>query len=95
MSVTAPTLAPSKSPLVSGRLPRFAQPVVLIGALVLGAAVWLPFGKPSPVGWAIASMVFYAVAIGIVSGIVEGKRHAVDRVATGVVTSAFILVLLP
>ena len=96
MSITTPTLAPpTKSPLVSGRLPRVAQPLVLIGALVLGAVVWLPFGRPSPVAWAITSMVFYAMAIGIVSGLVEGKRHAVDRVATGVVTSAFILVLMP
>jgi phosphate transport system permease protein len=100
MSIATPTptpvlAAPPKSPLVSGRLPRYAQPVVLIGALLLGVAVWLPFGRPTPVGWAIASMVFYAAAIGTVSGIVEGRRHAVDRVATGVVTSAFILVLMP
>jgi phosphate transport system permease protein len=94
MSVTTPSLAPQPS-LVSGHLPRWVPPAVLAGALVLGAAVWLPFGTPSLVGWAIASMVVYALAIAIVSALVEGSRHAVDRTATATVTSAFILVLLP
>jgi phosphate transport system permease protein len=40
-------------------------------------------------------MVFYAVLIGLVARVVEGSRHAFDRVATAVVTSAFILVVMP
>lgn len=95
MSTASPVIAPSRSPLTSGRLPRLGQIAVLVSALVLGAAVWLPFGTPTWVGWAIASMVMYAIAMGVTSGLVEGRRHAVDRVVTGAVTSAFILVLMP
>jgi phosphate transport system permease protein len=95
MSVTAPSLAPRTPSLVSGHLPRAVPPAVLVGALLLGGAVWLPFGRPTWVGWVVASMVFYVVSIAIVSALVEGRRHAVDRVATAVVTSAFVLVLLP
>jgi phosphate transport system permease protein len=95
MSTATPVAAPPRSPLVSGRLPRVARVAVFVGAVVLGTAVWLPFGTPSWVGVAIATMIVYAIAIGVTSRIVEGRRHAVDRVATGLVTSAFILVLMP
>ena len=83
------------SGLLAGHLPRWVQPVVLVLALVVGAAVWLPFGGPGWIGWAVPSMVVYLIGIAIASASVEGRRHAVDRVATGVVTSAFVLVLMP
>jgi phosphate transport system permease protein len=95
MNTDASVVAPPRSPFVSGRLPRQARVAVVVGSLVLGIAVWLPFGTPSWVGVAIATMIVYAIAIGITSRIVEGRRHAVDRVVTGLVTSAFVLVLLP
>jgi phosphate transport system permease protein len=40
-------------------------------------------------------MVIYIIAIGIVSRVVEGRRQAVDRLATAAITSAFLLVMLP
>ena len=95
MSATTSTVSPGRSGLLAGHLPRWAPPALVVLALVLGAAVWLPFGRPSWVGWAIASMVVYVVVIAIASAFVEGRRHAIDRVATGVVSSAFVLVLMP
>jgi phosphate transport system permease protein len=88
-------VTPGRPGLLAGHLPRWAQPGIVLLAILLGAAVWLPFGGPSWVGWAIASMAVYLVAIAVVSAFVEGRRHATDRVATGVVTSAFVLVLMP
>ena len=57
MSAATPTMTPARSGLLAGHLPRWVQPALLVLALVVGAAVWLPFGGPGWIGWAVATMV--------------------------------------
>src|SRR6478736_913129 len=96
MTMAPAPVAPQPPPTMTSRhMRRPALIAVLVASLALGAVVWLPFGGPALVGWAIASMVFYMITIGIVSRVVEGRRQAVDRIATAAITSAFLLVLLP
>ncbi len=65
-------------------------------AIVVGAASWLVEGtSPNWARWVIVTLIVYCVGIYVVSRIVEGPRHAVDRLTTAIMTSAFCLVLLP
>lgn len=86
--------------LTAGRLPAAAVWGVSIGAFVLAALVFLLMAAASgaafnPVGAVIAGAALQVLAIWAVSRAVEGARPAVDRVVTGLVTSAFLLALLP
>jgi phosphate transport system permease protein len=86
---------PPPSRLTAGRLTRMQRWAIVLGAVVLGALTWIPTGAVNWARWAVVSLVVYSIAMYIVSRIVEGKRHAVDRLATAVMTSAFGVVLLP
>jgi phosphate transport system permease protein len=87
--------APASSPLTSGRLTRFQRLAIVAGAIVVGALTWIPEGAVNWARWAIVTLLVYCAATYIASRIVEGRRHAVDRLATAIVTSAFGIVLLP
>lgn len=51
--------------------------------------------EPNIAGWLIMSAVAYLVLITLLSGIVEGRRKAVDRLVLGLVTGAFLVALVP
>jgi phosphate transport system permease protein len=94
VSVTTSELTTGPS-LTSARLRRPQVLAVVAGAVVVGALTWLPTGSVNWARWAIVTLLTYCVAIWVLSRIVEGRRHATDRLATAVVTSAFVVVLLP
>ncbi|WP_060713549.1 phosphate ABC transporter permease PstA [Pseudonocardia sp. HH130629-09] len=88
---------PAATPTVlrrKGSLPSWA-PWALLGAsavLTGGLAALLGFG----IGlWAVLTAVVFAVATYVVSRTVEGGRRATDRLVTVVVTTAFLLAMLP
>lgn len=104
--ITAPPQAPSSAPerqpqrLTSGHLPRWA-PWGLLGASLLLSALFfgifsLAEGSEFNVaGWAIVSALLYVTLVGVISALVEGRRKAVDRIVTGVVTIAFAIAMVP
>lgn len=51
--------------------------------------------EPNIAGWLIMTGVSYLVLITVLSGIVEGRRKAVDRLVLGLVTGAFLVALVP
>ncbi|GAA5122845.1 phosphate ABC transporter permease PstA [Haloechinothrix salitolerans] len=80
-------------PLVHSTLPRWAPHITLATAILAGFAL---FGIGISVGLsAIVVVLLYGVAIYSWSRPVEGARKAKDRVVTAVVTSTFLLALLP
>ena len=81
--------------LTGGSLRRPQFLAVVAGAVVVGALTWIPAGSVNWARWAIVSLLSYCVGIYGVSRVVESRRHATDRLATAVVTSAFVVVLLP
>lgn len=93
--VTSPPPVEGGESLTSGQLSQVQHAGIALGAIVVGALTWLPFGGPNWARWIIVSMLVYIVAISVVSHIVEGRRKAVDRRATALVGCAFGLVLLP
>ncbi|RKN41731.1 phosphate ABC transporter permease PstA [Streptomyces hoynatensis] len=82
-----------QTPLTHRSLPRRAAPAVLLVALLAGLGLRL---AGLALAWsAILAAVGYTVAIYSWSRAVEGTRKAFDRMVTAIVTSAFLLALLP
>ena len=96
MAITVPhTPLPQRQSLASGTLPRWA--VGLTGAVAVAAALLLnTFTGVS--GWfgttLVGALVFIAIQ-SVWSFAVEGRRHAVDRLATTLVYSTFVVALVP
>jgi phosphate transport system permease protein len=79
--------------LAAGRLPRFATQLVLAAAVALGALVWLLTGSMFLGGLSLVAG--FLVGIAVWAGAVEGSRSATDKVVTGLVWTAFGVVLIP
>jgi len=92
--------APPPTTLTTGHLPLQAVIAILIGSLVSMLAVFgiLAIGSGDDfnlAGWLVSSAVLYLILIFTISTIVESRRKAVDRLVTGVVTSAFLIAMVP
>ncbi|GAA2913725.1 phosphate transport system permease protein [Microbacterium keratanolyticum] len=106
MTLTDLTPAPSAvvlSPptrLTSGRLPEWSPWALLGLSLAISFAVFTLLGAtagegPNVVGATVIGVLLYLVLITVISGVVEGRRKATDRLVTGLVTSAFAIALVP
>ena len=93
---TAPATVPSAE--TTGNHRTLSQPIrlgILAASVVLGAAiVTLLFGW-NVLAVVLVSALIYSVAIYSASAVVEGHRHAVDRLVTAIVTTAFLLAMIP
>lgn len=81
-------------PQVKGELPRWAPWVVLAAALIVVGGLLALVGFSVGL-WIVLSAVVYAVAMYAISRGVEGGRKATDRLATILVTTAFLIALIP
>lgn len=68
---------------------------IAVASVLVGVGLVLGLGGRSTVGMVIVSALVYIVAIYIVSRVIEGPRHAMDRLVTGVVVAFFLLALIP
>jgi phosphate transport system permease protein len=93
----APRKAPQEPPasVRGGSLSPTARWAVLPAAAVLGVLVTSLLWGFNLVAAGAVTAVFYVVGIYALSRAVEGHRHALDRAVTGVVTSMFLVALLP
>lgn len=98
---SVPTVAaPASAPLTRGQLPRWA-PWALLGGLIvaLGAVFALVSAASgeafSIAGWLVLSGIAYVVLVTVLSGIVEGRRKATDRLVLALVTGAFVIAMIP
>lgn len=92
-AVTTP-LAASPALRTTRRLPRWAPLAVLAAAAALVAAVLAAVGFG--VGrFLVGTAVVFTLALYTLSRVVEGARKATDRLATVVVTGAFLVALIP
>ena len=94
-STPTPTPSPTTSDLTSGQLSPRHIGLIAIGSVVAGALTWIPAGAVNWARWIIVSVLTYIVATYVISRIVEDSRKATDRVVAAVVTSAFLIVMLP
>ena len=95
MTTTVDTSTRTPSSLTGGTLPRWAP--ALVGALALASAVALNMLTGLAGGFAttIVAALIFVVLQSVWSFAVEGKRHAVDRLATTVVYSTFFIAVVP
>lgn len=93
-TTTSSPPVPAAMELGTRSLPRWAPLAAAgVGAVVAGAVVAL--AGPSLVGFVILAAVVAVLVLTAVSRVVEGRRKAVDRFVTSLVTGAFVLALLP
>ncbi|MGE9808615.1 phosphate ABC transporter permease PstA [Janibacter sp. G1551] len=68
---------------------------IVIGSALVALGVLLAFFSFNIVGFIALAAVIYSVTIYVAARVVEGARYATDRLVTAVVTSFFLLALLP
>lgn len=106
MSASTTTNAPAKAPetanpLTSGQLPKWMPWVILAIALAITFAIFTILNIGSPLrdlnvaGALFFGVLLFAVALVVMSSLVENRRRAVDRLATVLVSLAFTIALLP
>ncbi len=90
----------SPSGLTNGRLPKGSTWGILGLSAVVSAILFAVLGVAGGQGFniaafAIVAVLLYLVLITVVSTMVEGRRKAVDRMVTGIVSAAFVLAMVP
>ena len=82
--------------LTAGHLPRFIEPMLLVGVAVLVALVMFVLTQTLNIAvWLVLTAVLYLIGIAVAASIVESRRKAMDRVVRGVVTAFFVLAVAP
>ncbi len=91
----APTPTPQHEALTGGTLPTWSTPVVLVAAIAAAVGLNLTTGLAGWFGTSIVAGLIFLVIQSSWSFAVEGRRHAVDRLATTLVYSTFIAAIVP
>lgn len=94
------TAVPIVNSLTAGRLPTSSPWVILGTAIAVSAAVFgvLALAGGTGFNWGAALLVgaiLYIPSIWLFSSLVEGRRRAMDRLVTALVTGAFVLAMVP
>ena len=93
--MTTAVAAPTGSKLTAGRLPSWTTGVTLTVSLLAAASIFAAAGSFGLIRTGVLGALIFALIMVGLSARVEGLRKAKDRLATIVVTSAFVLALLP
>ncbi|MFC7407121.1 phosphate ABC transporter permease PstA [Georgenia alba] len=94
--MTTTTTTPKRRPLAQvKRLPKHTPWALLAAALAVAFLVLQLLSTPTPAGVFFLAAALYVLATWVLSRVVEGPRQATDRLATAVVTGAFVLVMIP
>lgn len=97
------TPTPEKSPQmprltasrVGERLPDWFSPVLLALSIMAGAIITIGMGGLNVLGAVAFGAVIYVAVLYVVAVVKEGERWAADRLAGALVTSAFVIVMIP
>ncbi|TDV40046.1 phosphate ABC transporter permease PstA [Actinophytocola oryzae] len=81
--------------LTAGKLPRYTPLAVLVVSFVVVGGLLSLLGSFSVALTVVLGAIVFAVALVLISRMVEGGRAAKDRLATTLMYSAFILALIP
>lgn len=103
MTATATPIAPAPTTMstTAGHLPKWAPWALLLGCFAVSAVIFAlanSGGDPADFNIAltlVVGLLIYMVAIFALSTVVESRRHATDRLMTALVSSAFVVALLP
>jgi len=87
-------MIPFEEQMHSPRLPRRVTLSLGLASVLVGAILLLAVGKGVALSAVVAWLVFGVALVGL-SRVVEGARKCKDRLATTLVTTAFVVALLP
>jgi phosphate transport system permease protein len=79
----------------TGQLPRWAPWAILVGALAVAYLLLALVSEPTIASVILVGAIVFVVAGWAASRAVEGQRRAKDRLATSLVTGAFLLAMVP
>ena len=90
------TGAPAAGPSLRGRrLPAYALPGFAVAAVLFTLSLWATTGFAGRPGFVVFALPLFVVLQTAVSFAVEGRRQAVNRLFTTLVTIAFLIALTP
>ncbi|WP_298226713.1 phosphate ABC transporter permease PstA [Gryllotalpicola sp.] len=92
--MSADTARTASNSFTATRLPRLIELYTALGALAVSGIVIALIGWTTT-GFLVLAAALYLMLTGVVSGVVENRRKAVDRLVRGLVTVAFLLALAP
>ncbi|MFN2318612.1 MAG: phosphate ABC transporter permease PstA [Dermatophilaceae bacterium] len=90
-----PLFSDETSGIKPGRISRAQHAAILVGSVVLAAALLSLMSALGPFALFTLGAVVYLASVYVVARAIEGRRHATNRVVTGLVTSFFLLALTP
>ena len=79
----------------AGRLPRWAPLAVAVGVAVVDLGLFAVTELQGYAGYVLVTALLFTVVLTALSAAVEGRRRAVDRLASTLVGASFVLALLP
>ncbi|MFI6563064.1 phosphate ABC transporter permease PstA [Streptomyces sp. NPDC050534] len=83
------------STLRGASLPKWSPWAIAVGSVVLAVGIGLAAGLDSKVQWGLIAALIFLVGTYTIAASVEGRRQAKDRIATGLVWTAFVVALVP
>ncbi|HEX3188823.1 MAG TPA: phosphate ABC transporter, permease protein PstA, partial [Streptosporangiaceae bacterium] len=90
------TGVPTPGPSLRGRtLPTYALPGFAVAAVLLTLLLWATTGFAGTAGFVVFALLLFVALQTLVSFGVEGRRQAVNRLFTTLVTVAFLIALTP
>ena len=92
---TATALPPQPPSLVGRKLPRWALAAVAAGALAVAGLLAVLGPAHSPEGFVLWAAGVFLIGQSVASFVVEGGRHARDRLATALIYTAFVITVIP
>jgi phosphate transport system permease protein len=98
--MAAETLTPTDRPdagmgLAGEKLPRWAIPATLVAVAVVTLGLFAVTPLQGRADYLVVLAILYIIGQTVVSFAVEGRRRAVDRLATTMIYSTFIIALIP
>jgi phosphate transport system permease protein len=95
MTTSVDTRTTGHSSLVGGTLPRWAPGAVGAGSVAVAMALNVSTGLAGWFGTTLVAALTFMIIQSVWSFAVEGRRHAVDRLATTFVYSTFVIAIVP
>jgi phosphate transport system permease protein len=87
--------SPLSSALVRVRLPRWSLAAIAAGAIVVTSVLFVATPMRGRIGFLLVAAALYVVAQTVVSGLVEGRRAATNRLVTSIVVVCTCVAILP
>ena len=92
---TGPVFDDDASGIKAGRITRSQHAGILLAAAALAVGLLTVLASVGAFSLFALTAVVYLVAIYVIARAVEGRRHALDRLVTGIVTTFFLIAMAP